>query len=99
MIATAFIPFAVVPPTPFVFQIRDQRTGRGFSGARGNAGMIFLFRQFYFSDDSTTLRRSAAAAGCGRSSVYLPNSTSILAVAAVIMGVGGGATTSGRSSC
>jgi multiple sugar transport system permease protein len=95
MIATTFIPFAVTfLMTYFLFlQIHLINTYWPWLlwGLSGNAGMIFLFRQFYMNFPSE-LDDAASIDGCGRLrtfvQVYLPNSTSILAVAAVIMGVG-----------
>jgi multiple sugar transport system permease protein len=95
MIATTFIPFAVTfLMTYFLFlQIHLINTYWPWLlwGLSGNAGMIFLFRQFYMNFPRE-LDDAASIDGCGRLrtfvQVYLPNSTSILAVAAVIMGVG-----------
>ena len=95
MIATTFIPFAVIfLMTYFLFlQIHLINTYWPWLlwGLSGNAGMIFLFRQFYMNFPSE-LDDAASIDGCGRLrtfvQVYLPNSMSILAVATVIMGVG-----------
>jgi multiple sugar transport system permease protein len=95
MIATTFIPFAVTfLMTYFLFlQIHLINTYWPWLlwGLSGNAGMIFLFRQFYVNFPSE-LDDAASIDGCGRLrtfvQVYLPNSTSILVVAAVIMGIG-----------
>jgi multiple sugar transport system permease protein len=95
MIATTFIPFAVTfLMTYFLFlQIHLINTYWPWLlwGLSGNAGMIFLFRQFYLNFP-TELDDAASIDGCGRLrtfiQVYLPNSTSILAVAGVIMGIG-----------
>ena len=95
MIATTFIPFAVTfLMTYFLFlQIHLVNTYWPWLlwGLSANAGMIFLFRQFYVNFP-TELDDAASIDGCGRLrtfvQVYLPNSTSILAVASVIMGIG-----------
>jgi multiple sugar transport system permease protein len=95
MIATTFIPFAITfLMTYFLFlQIHLVNTYWPWLlwGLSGNAGMIFLFRQFYVNFPSE-LDDAASIDGCGRLrtfvQVYLPNSTSILVVAAVIMGIG-----------
>jgi multiple sugar transport system permease protein len=95
MIATTFIPFAVTfLMTYFLFlQIHLVNTYWPWLlwGLSGNAGMIFLFRQFYVNFPAE-LDAAAAIDGCGRLrtfvQVYLPNSTSILAVASIIMGIG-----------
>jgi multiple sugar transport system permease protein len=95
MIATTFIPFAVTfLMTYFLFlQIHLVNTYWPWLlwGLSANAGMIFLFRQFYVNFP-TELDDAASIDGCGRLrtfvQVYLPNSTSILAVASIIMGIG-----------
>jgi multiple sugar transport system permease protein len=95
MIATTFIPFAVTfLMTYFLFlQVHLVNTYWPWLlwGLSGNAGMIFLFRQFYLNFPRE-LDDAASIDGCGRLRtfvhVYLPNSTSVIAVAAVILGIG-----------
>jgi multiple sugar transport system permease protein len=95
MIGTTFVPFAVTfLMSYFLFlQIHIVNTYWPWLlwGLSGNAGMIFLFRQFYMNFPRE-LDDAASIDGCGRFrtfvQVYLPNSTSIIAVATILMAVG-----------
>ncbi len=95
MIGTTFVPFAVTfLMSYFVFlQIHIVNTYWPWFlwGLSANAGLIFLFRQFYMNFPQE-LDDAAAIDGCGRLrtfvQVYLPNSASILAVATIVMTVG-----------
>lgn len=95
MIGTTFIPFAVTFLMTYLLFLQVHLINTYWPwllwGLSGNAGMIFLFRQFYVNFPSE-LDDAASIDGCGRLrtfvQVYLPNSTSVLAVASVIMGIG-----------
>jgi multiple sugar transport system permease protein len=95
MIGTTFVPFAVTfLMSYFLFlqvHLVDTYWPWFLWGMSANAGMIFLFRQFYMNFPRE-LDDAASIDGCGRLrtfvQIYLPNSTSILAVASIIMGIG-----------